>query len=411
MDSLSAPICRGPIPWQGLLLTVSLLNFCCLPTTAQLAVVSTNAAEGQDVILHIRNMPPDVRGFVWYRGEGENYKHHIAFLGMFLSYRTGPAYSGREQVNFDGSLQIKGVIQKDTGNYTLVAYLPDYIKEIGFGRLNVYKPVREPTLEASNTKVLEHMDSVVLTCCTQADNIQWFFKGLNLLLTERMKLSSNDTALTMREDAGNYQCEVSNPISCAKSVRVKLDVTCGQNKGAIIPSSFYQAKILHIKVSSFPASLLTRHPQQHLTLVRVTFCDSTGKSSVVSPEVSQSTFHSSNINATFSVVTNTRKNIQQIIGARLKSIIKELIKAHERKILPDDESLVFSQSPHSSVILTQWFFNNMTLMEQQSMKLSWSNRTLTIEPVRREDAGNYQCEVSNHISSAESEAVELDVKY
>uniref|UniRef100_G1QE51 Ig-like domain-containing protein n=1 Tax=Myotis lucifugus TaxID=59463 RepID=G1QE51_MYOLU len=230
MESLSAPICRGPVRWNWLLLAVSLLNFWSLPTTAQLAIVSTNAAEGKDVILSIRNMPPDVSSFMWYRGEGEKYEHNIARLGMLRRHRTGPAYSGRERINFDGSLLIKRVTQKDTGIYTVVVYLPDSIKEIGFGRLNVYEPVRVPTLIASNTTVTEHKDSVVLTCYTNAFSTQWFFNGMNLRLTEWMNLSWNDRTLTIdpvrREDAGNYQCKVSNPISSADSYPVELDICC-----------------------------------------------------------------------------------------------------------------------------------------------------------------------------------------
>uniref|UniRef100_L7N1H2 Ig-like domain-containing protein n=1 Tax=Myotis lucifugus TaxID=59463 RepID=L7N1H2_MYOLU len=229
MESLSSPICRGSLPWQGLLLAVSLLNFWSLPTTAQLAIVSTNAAEGKNVILHIRNMPPDHIGIVWYRGEGANYRHTIASHAFHRrTYSIGRANSGREEINFDGSLLIKRVTLKDTGIYTVVVYLQDYIKEIGFGRLNVYEPVRVPTLLASNTTVTEHKDSVVLTCYTNAVSTQWFFNGMNLRLTERMKLSWNDRTLTIdpvrREDAGNYQCEVSNPISSTDSYPVELDV-------------------------------------------------------------------------------------------------------------------------------------------------------------------------------------------
>ncbi|XP_014401945.1 PREDICTED: carcinoembryonic antigen-related cell adhesion molecule 21 [Myotis brandtii] len=173
-------------------------------------------------------MPPSVTGFMWYRGEGANYDHNIANLGMFRTGRTGPASSGREQINYDGSLQLKRVTLKDTGIYTVVVYLPGYKKEIGFGRLNVYEPLRVPTLIASNTIVTEHKDSVVLTCYTNAVSTQWFFNGMNLQLKERMKLSWNDRTLTIdpvrREDAGNYQCEVSNPISSADSWPVELVV-------------------------------------------------------------------------------------------------------------------------------------------------------------------------------------------
>ncbi|XP_023603566.1 uncharacterized protein LOC111824153 [Myotis lucifugus] len=86
-----------------------------------------------------------------------------------------------------------------------------------------------PTLEASSTTVMEYMDPVVLTCYTNAVSTKWFFNGMNLRLTERMMLSLDDNKLTIdpvrREDAGNYQCEVSNPISSAKSLQVELDVT------------------------------------------------------------------------------------------------------------------------------------------------------------------------------------------
>nr|XP_025721055.1 carcinoembryonic antigen-related cell adhesion molecule 21-like [Callorhinus ursinus] len=45
------------------------------------------------------------------------------------------------------------------------------------------------------------------------------------------------------------------------------------------------------------------------------------------------------------------------------------------------------------------------------MQLSQDNSTLTICPVKREDAGNYQCEVSNRSNSSKSDPIRLDVSY
>ncbi|KAB1273422.1 Carcinoembryonic antigen-related cell adhesion molecule 4 [Camelus dromedarius] len=45
------------------------------------------------------------------------------------------------------------------------------------------------------------------------------------------------------------------------------------------------------------------------------------------------------------------------------------------------------------------------------MKLSQGNSTLTIHPVRREDAGNYQCQVSNLGYSSKSDVLSLDVTW
>ncbi|CAK6437135.1 unnamed protein product [Pipistrellus nathusii] len=112
--------------------------------------------------------------------------------------------------------------------YTVVVYLQNFKKEIGFGRLNVYQPVRVPTLLASNTTATENKDAVVMTCYTNAPSIEWLLDAESLWLRERMKLSQDKRTLTIdpvrREDAGFYQCEVSNPISSADSVAIELRV-------------------------------------------------------------------------------------------------------------------------------------------------------------------------------------------
>ena len=66
---------------------------------------------------------------------------------------------------------------------------------------------------------------------------------------------------------------------------------------------------------------------------------------------------------------------------------------------------------YTNAMFTEWLFNAESLRLRERMKLSWNNRTLTINPVRMEDAGLYQCEVSNPISSVDSAAIELHVNY
>ncbi|ELK25289.1 Carcinoembryonic antigen-related cell adhesion molecule 21 [Myotis davidii] len=88
--------------------------------------------------------------------------------------------------------------------------------------------VSVPTLLASNTTVTENEDAVVMTCYTDATSTNWLFNATRLRLRERMKLSQDHRTLTIdpvrREDAGNYQCKVSNPVSSTESVPVELDV-------------------------------------------------------------------------------------------------------------------------------------------------------------------------------------------
>nr|XP_036869798.1 carcinoembryonic antigen-related cell adhesion molecule 3 [Manis javanica] len=88
----AAPVPRGPVPWQGLLLAVSLLTRT-LPTTAQLTVESVppSAVQGQDVLLLAHNPPESLLGYVWYKGnrnvtqEDTGYYTLQALQGSLLS--------------------------------------------------------------------------------------------------------------------------------------------------------------------------------------------------------------------------------------------------------------------------------------------------------------------------------------
>ncbi|XP_037006635.2 carcinoembryonic antigen-related cell adhesion molecule 21-like [Artibeus jamaicensis] len=228
MGPLSVSTHTRLVHWQKLLVAASLFNFWCQPTTAQLAIVSTYAAEGKDVILRIHNKPPNHASLLWYKGEGANKNNIIAFLSEKpRMHLLDPAF-GRVVLKQDGSLLIKKVTKADAGKYTILVYLTNSRKEIGFGRLTVYEPELVVSLEASNTTVTENKDSVVLTCHTNALFIHWLFQGMNLELKEHMKISKDHQSLTInpvkREDAGIYWCEVSNPVGFNESWPVSLVV-------------------------------------------------------------------------------------------------------------------------------------------------------------------------------------------
>ncbi|KAL1764157.1 carcinoembryonic antigen-related cell adhesion molecule 3-like, partial [Sigmodon hispidus] len=79
-------------------------------------------------------------------------------------------------------------------------------------------PVSQTFIRVTNTTVTAQ-SSVVLTCLSADTEIstRWMFNNQNLRLAERMTLSPTKCRLHIdpvrREDAGDYQCEVSNPVS------------------------------------------------------------------------------------------------------------------------------------------------------------------------------------------------------
>ncbi|XP_058563611.1 carcinoembryonic antigen-related cell adhesion molecule 1-like isoform X3 [Neofelis nebulosa] len=318
MEPPSALPRGGRVPWQELLLAVSLLTFWNPPTTAQATIelVPPNAAEGKDVLLRVHNLPANLLGFGWFKGTTiDPHREIVSYAADSQEITPGLAHSGRETLYHNGSLLFQNISLEDTGYYTLQIIKRNVQVERVTGQLRVYhgpdaptispsdsyylpganlslschsasnppaqyswlingspqpssqelfipnitvndsgsytclvynpgtrlskttvktitvsEPVSQPSINISNTTATEHKDSVVLTCSTNNTGVSiwWFFNNQSLKLTERMKLSPDNSTLTVdpvrREDAGDYQCEVSNPVSSSKSDLVKLNV-------------------------------------------------------------------------------------------------------------------------------------------------------------------------------------------
>ncbi|XP_054444352.1 carcinoembryonic antigen-related cell adhesion molecule 3-like [Pteronotus mesoamericanus] len=65
---------------------------------------------------------------------------------------------------------------------------------------------------------------------------------------------------------------------------------------------------------------------------------------------------------------------------------------------------------YTNGVTIQWLFNGMYLQLTERVTLSKDHRRLTINPVKKEDSGWYQCRASNPLTATESWPLELDVK-
>nr|XP_006975341.1 pregnancy-specific glycoprotein 22-like [Peromyscus maniculatus bairdii] len=206
----------------------SLSVFCNALTSSQLIIQPEPryAAEGEGVLLQVHNLPEDLKAFFWYKSKNRNPDLKIVeYVEIIDSISWGPAHRRGWILYNNGSLMLQDVTEKDAGIYTLEILTNDFNYKKIHVEFYVQKHVTQPFVRITDTTVTGGT-SVTLTCISRDTDIsiRWIFNKKNLQLTERMTLSPTKCGLRIdpvrNEDAGEYQCEVSNQFSLETSLPV-----------------------------------------------------------------------------------------------------------------------------------------------------------------------------------------------
>ncbi|XP_010379081.1 carcinoembryonic antigen-related cell adhesion molecule 3-like isoform X14 [Rhinopithecus roxellana] len=229
MGPPSAPPHRECIPWQGLLLAASLLTFWNPPTTAQLTIESRpfNVAEGKEVLLLAHNLPQNLVGYIWYKGERVDASHRIGSYVIGTQQTTpGPAHSGRETIYSNASLLIQNITQNDTGSYTIQAIKEDLVNEKATGQFRVYHGPGIPTISPPDSYY--HPGANLNLSCHVASNpptqYSWFVSGMLQQHTQKL-LIANITV----DNSGSYACLAHNSATGLSTITVKTITVSGEN--------------------------------------------------------------------------------------------------------------------------------------------------------------------------------------
>ncbi|XP_076429764.1 cell adhesion molecule CEACAM1-like isoform X1 [Peromyscus maniculatus bairdii] len=232
MEFTSTSLHKAQLFWRGFLLTVSLLTYWTSPTAAlgiTLEAVPLNVAVGNDVLLLAHNVPIDVYTFSWHKIIGRVGITIASYQKHWDSIRYKRDYTGMIEMFINKSLLIKNVSKDDPGDYRAAVVLGNQTSGLLKVKFHVYYPVTTPSIQVNKT-IDKTLTSVFLKCLSIDINISihWFFKGQSLRITNRMNLTENNSTLQIvparREDSGDYQCEVSNPLGSKKSDPIQLDV-------------------------------------------------------------------------------------------------------------------------------------------------------------------------------------------
>ncbi|XP_059101011.1 carcinoembryonic antigen-related cell adhesion molecule 1-like [Peromyscus eremicus] len=127
------------------------------------------------------------------------------------------------------TLEIIPAKREDSGDYHCGVSNPLGSKRSDPIQLDIIEPVIKPSIQFTNTTVKD-LTSVILKCLSNDTgiSIHWLFKGHSLRITNRMKLSPNNSTLKIvparSSHSGDYQCEVSNPVSFKRSDPIQVDI-------------------------------------------------------------------------------------------------------------------------------------------------------------------------------------------
>ncbi|XP_072872458.1 pregnancy-specific beta-1-glycoprotein 7-like [Chlorocebus sabaeus] len=247
MGPLSAPPCTLHITWKELLLTVLLFIFWNPPTTAQVTIEAqpTKVSEGKDILLLVQNLPQNLTGYVWFKGQITNYHQFIiAYAIDSKNITVGPAYSGRETVYSNASLLIQNVTQKDTGSYTIeIIKQGDETKGVT-GHFTLYVDIPKPYISSSNLNPKGGAETVILSCDPDTQDVSylWWINGQSLPISRKLQLSENNRTLSLfgvtKDTAGPYECEMKNPVSSSRSDPVTLNLLSELPKPYITSNNF-----------------------------------------------------------------------------------------------------------------------------------------------------------------------------
>ncbi|XP_035304996.1 carcinoembryonic antigen-related cell adhesion molecule 6 isoform X2 [Cricetulus griseus] len=411
MDPPSAllPTC---VPWQGLLLTASLLAMCNVPTTAEATTESVPPAvlEGSSVLLLAHNLPGNLSAYHWFKGEKPLDKNLIVTYDITSQeMKRGKLHDGRETLYPNGSLMLQNVTLKQSGIYNLNIQSAESDQKSVLVEVFVYPRLSKPSIRSNGTTAVEGQEAVELTCDPPflKTTYVWRLNGKELPGDNNVSLSQSNTTLTLlkvsRHFTGHYECEVQNPLSAFRSNPFTLDVYYGPDTPKIFPPYKYfeegQSLWLSCQATSYPEA-------QYSWIIN-------GKPRKSDQEVFIHKVSPSN-SGLYTCLVNNPTTGRDNFKVKEVTVVEKLRKPHiqiKNKTVLEHHFVDLTCVSENPGISIWWTFNNKRLKTTDRVVFTLNNRSLTIGPITKEDAGAYQCEVSNPFNSRLSDPVSLAVLY
>ncbi|XP_035386612.1 uncharacterized protein LOC113583249 [Electrophorus electricus] len=268
--------------------------------------------------------------------------------------------------------------------------------------LNVFEPVSNITITPRETELVEFNSTASLTCSASGTSISFFWLNgsSELTLGERVQLTNGNTTLIItcvsRDDIGPYRCGAFNIISKDMSQNMTLTIYYGPDKATVAAAPvgpFYSSGcdiMLRCSAEASPAAVFQ-------WVVSGTVLGEKG------PELKLANIQT-NQSGSYTCLAHNTKSLRYSTSQPINIIVVEKI---SQVTLNDSTGLLIEGRSFSNltcegsgtILSTEWMKDYQILSPSNSVIFSPDNKTVLIGPVRRSDSGEYQCTLSNPVSS------------
>ncbi|XP_027239982.1 pregnancy-specific glycoprotein 22 isoform X1 [Cricetulus griseus] len=422
MEMSSVCLYNGCTPWQGLLLTASLLTCWHLSATAHVTIESVppQVVEGENVLFLVHNLPDDVLNLAWAKGVNTM---HLG-IGTYLQSENlsvpGTESTGRESVYSNGSLLLRNVTKKDTGFYTLrvfnsrvsiVSTTTIYLHvHTVFWTCGSHASSSKPTIESVPPCVAEG-GSALLRVRNPPENIVSFvwFKWMTALkelevaryiidrkstlwgpaYSGRETLYSDGSLLlhgVTQKDVGWYTLQIVRTDTKREEAKVQLHVDTSLSLYCnLLSSSKFMIQPVPLYAAEGESVLLQVHnlPED---LQGFSWYKSKYRKPILNTDLTE---EDAGI-YTFAVLNKDSTIEKAYVKFYVKKPVAQPFVQITDTTIAGHRSAIFTCISPDTDVSIRWIFNNQSLNHLERMTLSPTKCGLMIAPVRREDAGEYQ---------------------
>ncbi|XP_027142438.1 carcinoembryonic antigen-related cell adhesion molecule 5 [Larimichthys crocea] len=394
---------------RSLLLLLSLLGRCSAADILPEGPVS--AILGKNVTLKTLLTNPTYDYIIWNFSDGTDQTAVVTLRPG--SVKVSETYEGRVSADpKNGFLTLTGLRSTDSGDYSMSIISPDITKTAEI-RLQVLEPVSDVTIKSDLPEAIEFNSTVVLTCSAKGSFLKFsWLNGTAPIVADGKRLTLKDAELSstltitgvLRSDlVGPIYCKAANQLEMETSAAFNLTVYYGPDDVAITPAN-PPAVIKAGSNFSLSCSARSDPPATFSWYHNQTAMEVEGP--VLTLEKIQKLGFGEKAGE-YTCRAKNAKTERVVPSAAAKFSVMDPIKgvkmtAPTAVLIAGNSSANLScQAAAGNVEATTWLKDGRQLTASERVVFAADMSSVKINPLQKEDNGEYVCELSNPVNKAQ----------